>query len=107
MQALKAKRNRLDHMLKGLASNKFPPTVDKDIWVEMLRAAGLDDQAMGHWHGEFEARAPEAHHDFLLSLGIPEKDVLAIRKWSKETLGKGQKEATQRKSAGKQRKTSR
>jgi len=107
MQSLKAKRDLLDHMLKSLASDKLPPKVDKDMWMEMLRAAGMDDQAMERWHGEFEARAPEAHHDFLLSLDIPEKEVLAIRKWSKETLGEGQKNATQWKSEEKQRKTSR
>lgn len=79
---LRAKQSLLSHMLKNLASDTFSQKVDKEMWVEMLRNAGLDDQGMKRWHGEFEARAPEAHHEFLLSLGIPEKDALEIRKWS-------------------------
>jgi len=78
---LKTKQGLLAHMLKGLASD-ISPGVDKAMWVEMLRSAGMDDEAMHRWHGEFEERAPEAHHDFLRSLGIPENEALEIRKWS-------------------------
>lgn len=79
---LKNKQRLLASMLKGMASGGCPPEVDKAMWVDMLRAAGLDERAMGRWHAEFEFRAPEAHHAFLLSLGIPEKEALAIREWS-------------------------
>jgi MerR family transcriptional regulator, thiopeptide resistance regulator len=34
---------------------------------------------MNRWHTEFERRAPEAHHEFLLSLGIPPDEVAKIR----------------------------
>jgi len=82
IRGLKAKQGLLSLMLKGLASNVLPPKVDKAMWVEMLRSAGMDDRAMHRWHGEFEERAPEAHHDFLLSLGISENEALEIREWS-------------------------
>jgi len=39
--------------------------------------------AMKIWHAEFESRAPEAHYEFLLSLGIPESEVVSIREWSR------------------------
>lgn len=81
---LKAKQGLLSHMLKNLVADAFPQKVDKALWVEMLRSAGMDDQAMERWHREFEARAPEAHHQFLLSLGIPEQETLEIRKWSQK-----------------------
>lgn len=81
---LRAKQGLLSHMLKNLASDTFSQKVDKAMWVEMLRAAGMDDQAMACWHGEFEARAPDAHHEFLLSLGITEHETLEIRKWSRK-----------------------
>jgi hypothetical protein len=42
-------------------------------------AAGLDDAAMDTWHAEFEKRAPQAHHAFLHSLGIPEEEIRKIR----------------------------
>jgi hypothetical protein len=69
-------------MLTAHTSESVPSLVDKDLWVEMLRDAEMDDNAMIRWHAEFERRAPEAHHAFLLSLSIVEKQVLLIRKWS-------------------------
>lgn len=56
--------------------------VNKKAWVEMLRVAGMDDMAMERWHAEFERRAPEAHHRFLISLGIDETEAASIRAWS-------------------------
>lgn len=88
IRVLKAKQGLLSRMLAGMASEKFPSAVDRDLWVEMLRAAGMDDRAMARWHAEFEQRAPEAHQEFLLSLGIPEGEALEIRKWSRLTAEK-------------------
>lgn len=50
----------------------------------MLKAAGMNEEAMIKWHTEFEARAPKAHHEFLLSLGIPEQEAHVIREQSRE-----------------------
>jgi MerR family transcriptional regulator, thiopeptide resistance regulator len=82
--ALKAKQGLLSTMLKRVTLEENRPEVDKQMWVEMLRAAGMDEQAMNRWHSEFEHRAPEAHHKFLLSLGIQEKEALMIRDWSRK-----------------------
>ncbi len=82
--ALKAKQGLLSAMLKGVALEEVQPEVSKQMWVEMLRVAGMDEQGMNLWHSEFEQRAPEAHHKFLLSLGIPEKEALLIRQWSRK-----------------------
>jgi len=57
--------------------------IDKQTWVAILRASGLDDAAMHGWHREFEQTAPEAHQDFLESLGLPAAEVSRIRRWSK------------------------
>jgi DNA-binding transcriptional MerR regulator len=81
IRALRMKQRLLAGMLKAHTAGTLP-VVDKKMWVEMLRAAGMDDEAMCRWHTEYERRAPDSHHDFLLSLGIPEKEVLLIRKWS-------------------------
>jgi MerR family transcriptional regulator, thiopeptide resistance regulator len=83
--ALKAKQELLSTMLKGVVFDGGQSQVDKEMWVEMLRAAGMDEQGMDRWHAEFEHRAPEAHHKFLLSLGIPEKEARMIRQWSGKT----------------------
>jgi MerR family transcriptional regulator, thiopeptide resistance regulator len=86
---LKTKQELLGRMLKGMASYEARVKVDKQMWVEMLRAAGMDEQAMTLWHAEFEHRAPEAHRDFLLSLGIGEKEVDLIRQWSRKSRAAG------------------
>lgn len=45
--------------------------------------------AMMTWHAEFESRAPEAHHEFLRSLGIPEDEAQHIRERSRAIGGEG------------------
>jgi len=54
-----------------------------ELWVDMLEAAGMDAKARKRWHVEFERRAPEAHNEFLLSLGIARDEVARIRRWSR------------------------
>jgi len=76
---LRQKQRLLSGMLRQVARGTRPPSVDKQLWVDMLRAAGMDDAAMRRWHREFEQRAPQAHHEFLLSLGIPEWEAQRIR----------------------------
>lgn len=81
---LKAKQILLSRMIKGTAKEQEPQHIDKKMWVEMLEAAGMDDSAMETWHAEFERRAPEFHHRFLASLGIPEKEIRQIRSWAEK-----------------------
>jgi len=85
---LKNQERLLARMLNQVASGKRPLSVDKKLWVEMLRAAGMDNNAMRRWHAEFERRAPEGHNEFLVSLGIGEQEVVRIRddsrKWNDE-----------------------
>jgi MerR family transcriptional regulator, thiopeptide resistance regulator len=57
--------------------------LDKRRWVQILSAAGLHESDMGRWHVEFEALAPEAHQDFLESLGISRAEVTSIRERSR------------------------
>ena len=57
--------------------------LDKRAWVELLRASGMDDAAMRRWHVEFERMAPQAHGEFLASLGIAPEEVRRIRRWSR------------------------
>lgn len=83
---LKAKQGLISRMLKRIASPDDQPKVNKQMWVEMLRAAGMDERGMDNWHAEFERRAPESHHEFLLSLGISEEEALLIRQWSRKAV---------------------
>ena len=80
---LKNQQRLLAGMLRQVATGKLPASVNKQLWVEMLRAAGMDQNAMHRWHIEFERRAPEGHQEFLLSLGIPRDEVERIRRLSR------------------------
>ena len=82
---LKNQQRMLAAMLRHAASGKLPASVDKKLWVEMLRAAGMNQAAMHRWHSEFERRASEGHNEFLLSLGIPADEVARIRRLSRGT----------------------
>jgi len=81
---LRNQQQLITAMLKNMSSDKFVPAMNKQMWVEMLEAAGMDESAMQRWHAEFENRAPWAHYEFLLSLGIPESEAEHIQKWSHE-----------------------
>ncbi len=59
--------------------------MDKESWIRLLEAAGLDQAAREKWHTEFERLAPDAHQDFLETLGIPPKEVAIIRKYSRRS----------------------
>lgn len=85
IRTLQAQQHLLGKMLQVQSQGELPVKVDKEAWVEMLRAAGMDEAAMRRWHIEFERRAPEAHHQFLLSLGVSEEEAFSIRKWSVES----------------------
>lgn len=85
ISALQTQQHLLGKMLQIRSLGKLPVTIDKQAWIEMLRAAGMDEAAMKRWHIEFEHRAPEAHHQFLLALGISEDETLFIRKQSVAT----------------------
>lgn len=87
IRELQTQQHLLGKMLQIQSQGKLPVTIDEQAWMEMLRAAGMDEKAMRKWHSEFERRAPEAHHRFLLELGISEEKALFIRKQSTEKSG--------------------
>ena len=80
---LKNQQRLLAGMLRQVATGRLPASVDKKLWVAMLRAAGMDQSAMERWHTEFERRAPDGHNAFLLSLGIPPVEAARIRRLSR------------------------
>jgi DNA-binding transcriptional MerR regulator len=84
IQDLRAQQNLILQLIgnDGLSSNAR--VMDKVTWVAVLDKAGLDDNGKRKWHQEFEAMAPEAHQDFLESIGIESEEISSIRKWSRE-----------------------
>lgn len=56
--------------------------MDREGWVRILSAAGLDDRGMLAWHRGFERFSPQLHQEFLMGLGIPADEVALIRRLS-------------------------
>ena len=82
IQALRGQQQVIVDLLKNRRLLAGTRVMDKQRWVAVLRNAGLDDAAMGQWHMAFERMSPEAHQDFLESLGIDAAEINEIRSWS-------------------------
>ena len=81
--ALKSQQRLIAGMLKTVAAGLDASGLDKELWLSLQKACGLDETALKRWHTEFERRAPGAHHDFLLSLGLSEKEAIQVRMLTK------------------------
>ncbi len=79
---------RQQHMIVGLLQSEVAlretRSLDKEGWVAILRASGLSDDDMARWHVEFERLSPQAHQDFLESLGLGDEEIDRIREWSRD-----------------------
>jgi DNA-binding transcriptional MerR regulator len=74
------------HLIGALLGNaqilRGSRSLTKDQWVALLASTGMSEEGMCKWHAEFEKNFPEAHQDFLESLGIPKDEITMIRKLS-------------------------
>jgi len=83
IQGLRQQQNVILKLLENdqLAGNSR--VLDKETWVSILKASGMDEAGMRNWHIEFEKTSPEAHQDFLESIGIEIDEIILIREWSR------------------------
>jgi DNA-binding transcriptional MerR regulator len=81
IHALRRQQFAIVEMLKSEKIVKHHGILDKEGWVRLLKSTGLDDDDMKRWHREFEKTSPQAHLDFLLSLGISQVEADRIRTW--------------------------
>lgn len=58
--------------------------LDVHQWVQMMEQAGIDEAGRWRWHQAFERDAPEAHQEFLQSLGLDAQAVAAVRRRSRD-----------------------
>ena len=75
IQKLRRQQKLIVQTLKSKRLTKHTRIMTKKSWVSLLRATGLSDADMEKWHIEFEKISPEAHQDFLESLGIKEEEL--------------------------------
>lgn len=83
IQGLRNQQKVILNILENESSVKGSRIITKETWVSLLKAAGLDEDGMKNWHVEFEKTSPEAHQDFLESIGIEKDEITSIREWSK------------------------
>ena len=83
IQKLRDQQKVILTILQNESASRHSRVITKEVWVSLLQAAGLDQAGMQNWHIEFERMSPEAHQDFLESIGIEKDEINAIRKWSK------------------------
>ena len=57
-------------------------TLSNETWTAMFQAIGMSDADMRQWHANFERNMPDAHADFLHSLGLANDEIRRIRAWS-------------------------
>jgi len=88
IQGLRSQQQVILNILENESLEKNTRVITKELWVAMLRAAGLDEAGMRNWHIAFEKTSPEAHLDFLESIGLEKGEILAIRAWSNESIKK-------------------
>ena len=81
---LREQQRVITRMLGNDSLQKPIPVMDKESWISLLRAVGLDDEAMGRWHRAFEKLSPALHQEFLDGLCIPADEIETIRKWSQD-----------------------
>jgi DNA-binding transcriptional MerR regulator len=74
------------HLIGALLGNtqilRGSRSLTKNQWVALLASTGMSEEGMCKWHAEFEKNFPEAHQDFLESLGISKDEITMIRKLS-------------------------
>ncbi|MGF1680105.1 MerR family transcriptional regulator [Photobacterium minamisatsumaniensis] len=51
----------------------------KERWTALLAASGMNEDDMTNWHIQFEKMEPNAHQQFLESLGIDADEIKRIR----------------------------
>ncbi|MBF0188897.1 MAG: MerR family transcriptional regulator [Magnetococcales bacterium] len=82
--ALRTQQSLILRLLQTPASQQGGRVMNKDRWVEILDAAGIDDAGKWEWHAAFERLSPDGHQDFLESLGIDAEEIRSIRHWSRQ-----------------------
>jgi DNA-binding transcriptional MerR regulator len=80
---LKKQQQQLAHLLASPEFRDGQNCASKAEWVAMLARAGFSEEDMMAWHARFEADNPEAHEEFLQTLGLAAAEIEEIRKRSR------------------------
>jgi len=76
---LRRQQRTIVKLIEQKQLQKGADMLNKERWVDIMRAAGLTEEDMNNWHTQFEKMEPEAHQEFLESLGIESAEIEKIR----------------------------
>lgn len=79
MLKLRTQQLMIVQLLKDQSKLQMTKTINKQQWVNIMQASGMDELAMRQWHIAFEESLPQAHSDFLESLGISAAEIALIK----------------------------
>lgn len=82
VSALRTRQRVVLSLLELSSKQSGKRTLSKETWTDMFRAIGMSDLEMRQWHANFEKNMPDAHADFLHSLGLSAEEIRRIRAWS-------------------------
>lgn len=88
IRALRKQQKIILKLLENESSVEHTGVLNKENWIALLTAAGLDEAGMLQWHIEFEHMSPKGHQDFLESLGIDSQEIKTIRAQSQSNRGR-------------------
>ncbi|EPJ49715.1 MAG: regulatory protein MerR [Osedax symbiont Rs2] len=79
MNEIRRQQQLLLQLLGTSSPLRSSKLMNKQQWIAILSASGMDEAAMRNWHIEFEKKLPLVHSDFLHSLGIDPEEMAAIK----------------------------
>ncbi len=80
IHTIRKQQHTIVNLLKEKRLTEHSGVMDKQTWISILKASGMDEKDMDKWHEEFEKQSPQSHHDFLVSLGLEDEEIAVIRK---------------------------
>ena len=84
IEGMRRQQRSIVRILKQESIHKEVNVIHKERWVEIMKAAGFSKDDMQNWHVQFEKMEPEAHQEFLESLGIEPAEIIKIREHSRK-----------------------
>jgi DNA-binding transcriptional MerR regulator len=82
IETLRAQQRVVLSLLQSNAARTRARSMSKEGWTKMFRSIGLTDDDMRRWHAQFECSMPDAHRNFLESLGLDAAEVRRVRAWA-------------------------
>ncbi len=86
IRQLRKQQHSIVKLLQDKSLLKHTGVMDKETWVSILRASGMSDKDMDNWHRAFELQSPQAHQEFLISLGLGKAEIELIRRDARNEL---------------------